>query len=392
MPPAILLGLTLLAADHPDPAAAQMDLARLARIPARMQQFVDSGKAAGIVTIVARHGHLAALDAVGFQEIESKTPMRTDTLFRIASLTKPVTCAAIMLLADQGKLSPLDPVEKFLPDFKGQKVSTCTPAAGCVSTTPQRPVNIFDLMTHVSGLPGGFPDPKIPPTTLAERAAPAAKMTLLFEPGTAWNYSNVGYAILGRIVEVVSQQPYDQFLKANLFDPLGMSETGFAPTSAQRARIAAVYTDDHGALKRATQIETQNGPVIPAPEGGLFSTASDMLRFNQMILNKGKLNGTRVLSAAAVDLMASNLTGDLKAGFAPGAGHGLGYEVIREPLGTYRYNSIGSIVKGGAYRTYEFIDFAKDITGIIMFQRTNGGGDTADEINAFLALAAAAIE
>jgi len=171
-----------------------------------------------------------------------------------------------------------------------------------------------------------------------------------------------------------------------------MSDTGFAPTSAQRARIAAVYTDDHGALKRATQIETQNGPVIPAPEGGLFSTASDMLRFNQMILNKGKLNGTRVLSAAAVDLMASNLTGDLKAGFAPGAGHGLGYEVIREPLGTYRYNSIGSIVKGGAYRTYEFIDFAKDITGIIMFQRTNGGGDTADEINAFLAMAAASIE
>jgi CubicO group peptidase (beta-lactamase class C family) len=117
-----------------------------------------------------------------------------------------------------------------------------------------------------------------------------------------------------------------------------------------------------------------------------------MLRFNQMILNKGKLSGKRVLSAAAVELMASNLTGDLKAGFAPGAGHGLGYEVIREPLGAYRYNSIGSIVKGGAYRTYEFVDFAKDMTGIIMLQRTNGGGDTADEINAFLAMAAAAID
>ena len=379
MTPTILFALTLLAADHPDPSAAQMDPARLARIPARMQQFVDSGKAAGIVTLIARHGHLAALDAVGFQEIESKAPMRTDTIFRIASLTKPITCAAIMVLADQGKLSPLDPVEKFLPDFKGQKVST-------------RPINILDLMTHVSGLPAGFPAPKSQPTTLAERAAPAAKMTLLFEPGTAWKYSNVGYATLGRIIEVVSQQPYDQFLKTNLFDPLGMSDTSFAPTAAQRPRTAAVYTDDHGTLKRAAQIETQTGPLIPAPEGGLFSTASDMLRFNQMILNKGKLNGTRVLSAAAVELMASNLTGNLKAGFAPGAGHGLGYEVIREPLGTYRYNSIGSIVKGGAYRTYEFVDFAKDMLGIIMLQRTNGGGDTADEINAFLAMAAASIE
>jgi len=383
----------LTAADRPDPKAAGMDPARLARIPLRMKEFTDSGKAAGIVTLIARHGHLAALDAVGYQDIETKTPMRTDSIFRIASLTKPVTCAGIMVLVDQGKLSVLDSVEKYLPEFKSQKVQACTPAGGCVSTAPKRPINILDLMSHVSGLPGGFPTPKTSPTTLAERVEPAAKLTLLFEPGTAWNYSNVGYATLGRIIEVASKEPYDRFLKDNIFDPLGMSDTSFAPAEPQRPRIAAVYTEDNGTLKRATQFSSEVDPkTVPAPEGGLFSTASDMLRFNQMILGKGKLNGRRVLSASAAELMATNVTGDIKAGFAPGAGHGLGYEVIREPLGTYRYNSFGSIVKGGAYRTYEFVDFAKDMVGIIMLQRTNGGGDVADEINVFLAMAAAAIE
>ena len=124
-----------------------------------------------------------------------------------------------------------------------------------------------------------------------------------------------------------------------------MSDTSFAPTETQRPRIAAVYTEENGSLKRATQVETQTGPRIPAPEGGLFSTASDMLRFNQMILNKGKLDGKRVLSAAATQLMATNVAGDIKSGFAPGVGHGLGYEVVRDALGTYRYNSVGSIVE-----------------------------------------------
>jgi CubicO group peptidase (beta-lactamase class C family) len=388
----VLWSIAALAADRPDPAAAGMDPARLARIPVRMREFTDAGKAAGIVTVVARHGHLAALDAVGFQEIETKTPMRTDSIFRIASLTKPVTCAGIMVLVDQGKLSVLDPVEKYLPEFKGLKVSSCSPGAGCTSAAPRRPVNVLDLMTHVSGLPGGFPATQTPPATLAERVAPAGKMALMFEPGTAWNYSNAGYATLGRIIEVVSKQSYERFLKDNIFDPLGMSDTSFQPTEAQKPRVAAVYIEENGTLRRATQVEKPSIPFVPAPEGGIFSTASDMLRFNQMMLNKGKLNGKRVLSAAATELMASNLTGEIKTGFAPGVGHGLGYEVVREPIGTYRYNSVGSIVKGGAYRTYEFVDFAKDMAGVIMLQRTNGGGDVADEINVFLAMAAAAIE
>jgi CubicO group peptidase (beta-lactamase class C family) len=133
-------------------------------------------------------------------------------------------------------------------------------------------------------------------------------------------------------------------------------------------------------------------PKFPAPEGGLFSTAGDMARFHEMLLEKGTLNGQRILSAAAVEEMTSSHTGSMKAGFAPGVGHGFGFEVVRETLGTYRYNAIGSFVKGGAYRTYASVDPAKDLVGIILMQRTNGGGDVADEINSFLAMAAAAIE
>jgi len=371
-----------------------MNPSGLARIPVRMKEFTDAGAAAGIVTAIARHGHLAALDAVGLQEIETKAPMRTDTIFRIASLTKPITCAAVMILVDRGRLSLIDPVEKYLPEFRGQKVVGCGTGSGysCASVTPGRPVNILDLMAHMSGLPADFARGRTPPSTLAELVSPAGRLTLLFEPGTAWTYSNVGYATLGRIIEVVAKEPYDRFLKENILDPLGMKDTSFAPEESQRFRVAAVYTDDNGSLKRATQVETQNGPLIPAPQGGLFSTAADVLRFNQMVLSKGALDGRRVLSAAAVELMATNVTGDIKAGFAPGVGHGLGYEVVREARGTYRYNSVGSIVKGGAYRTYEFVDFARDMAGVIMLQRTNGGGDIADEINVFLAMAAAAIE
>ncbi|HZT28355.1 MAG TPA: serine hydrolase domain-containing protein [Bryobacteraceae bacterium] len=374
-----------------DPEAAAMDPARLARIPARMQEFVDAGKTAGVVTLVARHGHVAALDAVGYQELESKTPMRTDSIFRIASMTKPVTCAGVMILVDEGRVSLIDPVEKYLPEFKGLKVNPCGARSGynCAPVPPSRPVNILDLMTHTSGLPGAAPHGSGPPPgTLAEMVTDVSRATLLFEPGTAWNYSNIGIAALGRIIEVVAKEPYDRFVAERIFQPLGMQDTSFFVPAEKQSRVAAVYTYEETGLKRATLTPAK----FARPEGGLFSTASDMARFHQMMLNKGTLNGTRILSAAAVEAMTTSQTREIKAGFAPGVGHGFGFEVVRETLGTYRYSSIGSFVKGGAYRTYGWVDPAKDLVGIILMQRTNGGGDVADEINAFMAMAAAAIE
>ena len=287
-----------------DPAAAGMDPGRQARIPIRMQEFVAAGKTAGVVTLVARHGHVASLEAVGYQDLETKTPMRTDTIFRLASVTKPVTCAGIMILVDEGRLSLIDPVEKFLPEFKGLKVNPCGTRGGynCELATPTRPINVMDLMTHTSGLGDGAPGRGAPPATLAERVAAASRATLLFEPGTAWNYSNLGLAALGRIIEVVSGQPYDRFLEERIFQPLSMPDTFFFVPPAKAKRVASVYRYDNDGLKLVPMAEAK----FPAPEGGLFSTASDMARFHQMLLDKGILNGRRVLSAAAVEEMTTS--------------------------------------------------------------------------------------
>ncbi len=393
----LLLGCTLaaLAADSfsigkIDPEAAGMDPARLARIPVRMKEFVAAGKTAGVVTLVARHGHVASLEAVGYQDLETKTPMRTDTIFRLASVTKPVTCAGIMILVDEGRVSLIDPVEKFLPEFKGLKLNPCGTRAGynCELVTPSRPINILDLMTHTSGLPGSAPGGGTPPSTLAERVVAVHGVALLFEPGTAWNYSNIGIAALGRIIEVVTSQPYDRFLSERIFQPLAMKDTFFFVPPDKANRVASVYTYEENGLQFVPMAPAK----FPAPEGGLFSIAGDMARFHQMLLNKGTLDGQRILSAAAVEAMTTSQTGSIKAGFAPGVGHGFGFEVVRETLGTFRYNSIGSFVKGGAYRTYGWVDPAKDLVGIIFMQRTKGGGDVADEINSFMAMSVAAID
>src|SRR5205807_9304753 len=176
-------------------------------------------RTAGVVPLVAGHGHVASLEAVGFEDPESNAPMRTDTHFRRASVTKPVTCAGIMILVDEGRLSLIDPAEKYLPEFKGLKVNPCGTRGGynCALVTPSRPVNILDLMTHTSGLPGAAPGREAPPGSLAENVAGVSRATLLFEPGTAWNYSNIGIAALGRIIEVVAGQPYDRFLAERIF-------------------------------------------------------------------------------------------------------------------------------------------------------------------------------
>lgn len=382
--------------DKPDPKAAGMSAQRLSEIPLRMKEYVDAHQTAGTVTILARHGKVASFEAVGYQDLESRKPMRKDSLFRIASLTKPITCAGIMVLVDEGKLSVIDPVEKFLPEYKGLKVNGCEGRSGysCPGVMPSRPINIEDLMKHTSGLPAGAEprDRANPPKTLAERAALGAKLPLLFEPGTAWNYSNIGYDILGRIIEIVSKQPYDQFLEQRIFEPLGMKDTAFFPPEEKLSRLATLYTLTDKGVERSPRPFPAPGPKVPTPAGGLVSSAEDMLRFNMMMRNKGVFEGHRVLSAAAVTLMTTSHTGDMKAGWVPGVGHGYGYEVVRNADGMFRYNSVGSFVKGGAFRTYEFVDPEKDLVGVFMMQLTNGGGDTADEINSFMAIGAAAVE
>ncbi len=246
--------LLCLAAAEVDPASVGMSAQRLAAIPARMKEYVAAHKTAGTVSVLARHGDVVSFEAVGFQDLESQKPMRKDSMFRVASLTKPLSCAGIMVLVDEGLISVIDPVEKFLPEYKGIKIDGCAGRAGyaCVGVTPERAIDIEDLMMHTSGLVSDTSsNDGREPATLAELAVLGAKTQLLFEPGTHWNYSNVGYNILGRIIEVVSKQPYDVFLQQRIFQPLGMKDTYFFVPEEKRARIATLYTLTDGGLKRS---------------------------------------------------------------------------------------------------------------------------------------------
>jgi CubicO group peptidase (beta-lactamase class C family) len=379
-----------------DPAAAGMDPVRLARIPAKMKAYVEGGTAAGFVMIVARHGHVASLEAVGYQDREAKSPMRTDTIFRIASMTKSLTVAGVMILVDEARLNLLDPVEQFLQEYKGSKVNPCgesQASQGCDPVNATRPITVLDLMTHTSGLPGEGATGPAPFKSLTERVTGGAHVLLLAQPGMKWIYSQIGYAILGRLIEVCSGQSYEGYLAEHLFLPLGMKDTYFFLPAEKQSRQAVLYTlEASGKLVRASRA-LEPAVKVPTPEGGALTTVTDMARFYQMLMNKGTLNGKRILSAAAVEAMTTNQTGDLKnVEFSPGLGMGLSFGVVKDVAGTFRYQSIGTFAKGGAFRTYGWGDPAKDMFGIILYQRTNGGGDTAPETNAFSILANAAIE
>ena len=372
-----------------------MDPAGLARISSRLKEFVDRGSAAGFVTLVARHGHLANLEATGYQDLEAKTPMRTDTIFRIKSLTKPLTAAGIMILVDEARISLNDPIERYLPEFNAMRLNPCAGnrQASCDPVSPSRLITVRDLLTHTSGLPDSGPRAGTPPASLAEMVSNGARATLISEPGAAWHYSNIGFATLGRLIEVVSRQPYDVFMTERLFRPLGMKDTHYFLPPEKVSRLAVLYTESGGKLVRASSgPESAPASKIPGPEGGLYSTALDQARFYQMLIDKGALNGRRILSAAAAGAMTTNQTGDMKnVEFSPGLGMGFGFGVVKDAIGTFRYQSIGSFMKGGAYRTFAWGDPARDLIGVIMYQRTNGGGDIAPETNAFVTLAEAAV-
>lgn len=374
-----------------------LDTERLARIPARMAAFVARGRAAGIVTLVAHQGRVANLNAVGVQDLEQQTPMRTDTIFQVASMTKPVTAVGIMILVEEGLLALTDPVEKHLPHFANIQLAEKREGKEVESIRrPARKLTIRDLLTHTSGMGSGYPpgfedlfDKR--DHTLAEAVAAFPQRRLEFEPGTRWGYSNMGIATLGRIIEVVAGQRYEEFIAARIFQPLGMVDSHFFVPESKHPRIATIYKLADDKLARAEVDLYRTGAKYPALEAGLYSTAPDLFRFYQMMLNGGVFNKQRILSRHAVELMTRVHTGELPAGFAPGVGFGLGWSVVRNVEGMFRLNAIGTYGHGGLWRTYGFVDPQKELVGVILLQRVSGDGDLADEISAFVALAAAAV-
>jgi len=396
----ILLSALLVPAAPPAavPSTGGVDAERLARVRPSMDALVRKGEIPGAVMLLARHGKIVLHEAVGYRDLENKRPMQKDSIFQIMSMTKPFTGVAIMMLMEEGKLSINDPVEKDLPAFKGQQVGERPAGGGArVLRKPVRPITIRDLMSHISGMSGphgAWADfYQRLDHGLAEAVDAYAKEPLEFEPGSKWQYSNTGIATLGRIIEVVSDQPYEAFIEARLLKPLGMKDTFFFAPPARTERIAFVYSVQNGKLVLAgpktlggDSTKYRAGSKYAAPEFGLYSTAADLFRFYQMMLNNGTLDGKRYLSKAAVDVMTMPHTGDLKAGHMPGTAFGLTWEVVRDPIGLTTLLSPGTFGHGGAFGTHGWIDRQKDVVGVYMVQRAN---DSAK--NAFFQLAGSSV-
>jgi CubicO group peptidase (beta-lactamase class C family) len=353
--------------------AAELDAAKLKRIPAQLQKYVDDGTIAGAVTLLAHHGKVASLDAIGYADLATRQPMKTDDLFWIASMTKPITATAVLMLQDEGKLSVDDPVEKYLAEFKNMWMAEERTTNRIVSVPAPRPITLRDLLTHTSGL-GDVTAPRYN-STLGELAMAYAQQPLHFPPGSRWEYANCGINTLGRIVEIVSGISYEDFVLRRIIGQLGMRDTTFHPTPAQAKRIAKSYqpTADGKGLEE-TPIFFIKGDLgararTAFPAGGLFSTASDMARFYQMMLNGGVYDGKRLVSKESVALMSRTETGDIKTGFVDGMSFGFGFAVVKVPSGVTAMLSPGTFGHGGAYGTQSWADPGKDIILILMIQR-----------------------
>jgi CubicO group peptidase (beta-lactamase class C family) len=363
-------------------SAAEFDFAKLDAIALRMEKFVDEGVIAGAVTVVGNAQGVQRLDAVGFQNLESKEPMPKAAVFRIASMTKPITAIGIMILQDEGKLSVEDPVEKHLPEFKGQMLLVKKDDGTLTLVKPQRPITIRDLLTHTSGLPGGFPAGYSDlyftrHHTLKEATLAQSQRPLDFEPGSKWAYCNAGIDALGRIIEVASGKSFEDFLRERIFEPLDMEDTTFYPNEEQLSRLAGLYGQKDGKLVFADYqlIGPTKDAKHPIPAGGLFSTGSDLANLYQAMLHNGwhgvtKAGDKRILGEAAAKQMTALQTGDLQCGFTPGMGFGFGWAVIKEPQGVHAMLSKGTYGHGGAFGTQAWIDPEQGLYVILLIQRT----------------------
>ncbi len=356
-------------------------------IAAALRQFVDGGAVAGAVGLVADRDGIRWHDAVGKSDLASNRAMGHDDMFWIASMTKPMTGAAIAMLEEEGKLSIADPVEKHLPEFRGMWLIASQAKEAMSLKRPARPITIRDLLTHSSGL--NDLEPPRHDCSLAELAMGYSQRPLLFEPGSRWKYCNTGINTLGRIVEVVSGRPYAQFMQERLFGPLGMKDTTFWPSGEQLERLAKSYTKKGDGPLEEVGIKHLKGDMSDRtrtafPMGGLFSTARDLSRFYRMLLDGGELDGHRILKPETIARMTAVQSGELKTGFVDGMGFGYACGIVREPQGVTAMLSPGAFGHGGAHGTQSWADPKRGIIYILMIQRAGmPNGDASDIRKAF---------
>jgi CubicO group peptidase (beta-lactamase class C family) len=383
---------------------------KLERIPALLKEAFEKKEIAGASALIARHGKVVQLSTVGLQDVENKVPMSDATIFRIASMSKPITSVAVMILVDDGKLSVKDPLSKFVPEFKDMKVLVPEKDGKTYETVKaEREITIHDLLTHSSGLTYRlFNKPFVSkmyadagvsdgisetPGTIGDNVRKLATMPLVCQPGSAWEYG-LSSDVLGYVVEVASGKTFDEFLRERLFKPLKMNDSYFLLPKEKRSRLATLYTTGPDkSLARVDKPVTQGvstiSPTYPINDdskyysggAGLVSTIGDYFRFSQMMLNGGELDGARVLKRETVQQMTRNQLGDLRIMF-PGndlMGYGFGIlsekgkETSKDPAG------VGTYAWGGAFGTYFWIDPKNELIGVFMVQAFPPGFTLATE-------------
>jgi len=403
LPGVLFLNLLALGQDPPaaKPGSVGFSSDRLERIAIAVQHDIDDKRIAGAVTVVVRHGKVAWFRAQGMSDREAAKTMPTDAMFRICSMTKPITSVAVMMLYEDGKFLLDDPVSKYLPEFKNPRVLV-KPASGATYTIPAtKEITIRDLLRHTSGITYQWND-DLGPTyekadvasgllqfdgTIADHVKHLAALPLLFNPGDRFEYS-LGVDVLGRLVEVVSGKPLDEFFRTRIFEPLGMKDTYFFPPDNKLNRLATAYTyySDKG-LNRFPDTPIREGSFVYSADypsrgpkklfsggAGLVSTAMDYARFCQMMLDDGKVGNTRLLSRKSVELMTHNQLGKIAADM--GFGVGFGVDGVKAPLS--ELGSVGSYEWGGFFYTGFSIDPKEQMIVIFMAQLHPTGDLTLD--------------
>ena len=382
--------------DMAEPQTVGLCAERMQRITSNLQQLVDEEQLSGMVVAASRHNKVVCHEAIGFHDIASKKPMATDAIFRIFSMSKPVTGVALMILYEQGLFSLSDPVEKFIPEFANMEVYVGdAPNGECLTEPAAQPITIRHLMSHTAGLGYGLMmgehpidvrysavDLFDPDSTLEAFARKVAAIPLKFQPGSAFAYS-AAVEIQGYLVELLSGQRFGDFLRTQLFEPLGMSDTAFYVPEGKIDRLPAVYHYDED--DRMIEQELFDGAIrftedqtLQAGGWGLVSTAMDYLRFCQMLLNGGDLDGVRILSPTTVRLMHTNHLPagvtelDLEQGGQPGSSFGLDFAIIEDPVENGTAYSKGEYYWGGASGTWFWIDPVEDLVFVGMVQQFMG--------------------
>ncbi len=366
------------------PEAVELCSKRLERLKATVGGFVDVGRVSGAITVIARRGRIAHLECFGAADLQTRRPMAEDTIFRIYSMSKIVTSVAALMLAEEGKFLLTSPVAEFIPEFKDVQVGVKKEDGTTELVRPKREIVVHDLFTHMAGLGYDFGD-LAACSTLQEFVANLCRKPLMCQPGETWNYS-FAVDVLGRLIEVVSGRPFDVFLKERLFEPLGMTDTGFWAPPEKAARLATMYKDNCEGGVGPFRLKPEDDfvppglwpgrpyyvpPKFPCGGSGLVSTTSDYLRFALMLLNDGELNGVRLLSPKTIELMTED---GLPPGHGPinplywSFGFGLGVAVVRR-LGEYKqHGSVGLYGWGSAAGCQVWIDPAEEMVSLIMLQ------------------------